>query len=116
MVAMVFAAACTNNTYVDGTYNMMFDELDSHGWQAFVEFTLTEDAISGVDFDYYDSAMNRKSLDTAYQSRMEGIFGLGPVQFIPGIEAQIENATILPEFDSIDGYAGATHSSHDASA
>ncbi|MCF8225951.1 MAG: FMN-binding protein [Bacteroidales bacterium] len=115
LVAIVFAVtACDKGTYVDGTYAAEYDELDSHGWQAFVEFTLTEDVISEVDFDYLNADGLRKSEDTAYQSRMFSIVGVGPVQFIPGIESQIANATIVPQFDSIDGFSGATSSSHNA--
>jgi major membrane immunogen (membrane-anchored lipoprotein) len=116
LAAIVFAVtACNKSTYVDGTYSAEFDAPDSRGWQAFVQFTLTEDAISDVDFDYYDANMNRKSEDTAYNSRMLSITGVtNPEMYSPAIEANIANATIVPAFDSIDIVTGATHSCHDA--
>ncbi len=118
LVAIVFAvSACNKSTYVDGTYKAQYDEIDSHGWQAWVEFTLTEDVISDVDFDYYDANMNRKSEDSAYNARMLSITGVtNPELYSPQIEALIANATIVPQFDSIDVVTGATHSCHDASA
>jgi len=115
LVAIVFAVtACNKQTYVDGTYSVKYDAIDSHGWQAFVEFTLVEDAITEASYDYYDANMNLKSEDTAYQSRMSGIVGIGPADYTPMINANIKAATILPQFDSIDVVTGATHSCHTA--
>ncbi len=111
---VLLITGCNKSTYVDGTYHATFDTLDSHGWNAFVQFTLTEDVISAVDFDYYNVDDLRKSEDTAYQTRMSGIVGIGPVEYIPQIEAAITSATIVPQFDSIDAITGATHSSHNA--
>jgi major membrane immunogen (membrane-anchored lipoprotein) len=116
LVAIVFAVtACDKSTYVDGTYSAEFDAVDSNGWQAFVSFTLTEDVISDVDFDYYDLDMNRKTEDADYNERMLSITGItNPEMYAPMIEANIAAATITPEFESIDVVTGATHSSHDA--
>ena len=114
--AIVFAVtACNKQTYVDGTYMVTYDQIDSHGWNAFVEFTLTEDMISDVDFDYLNADGDRKSLDTAYNRRMLEIRGVtNPETYCPQIEAQIEATTIVPEYDTIDGVTGATGSSINA--
>ncbi len=116
LVAIVFAVtACDKQTYVDGTYYATYSELDSHGWNAFVEFTLTEDVVSDVDFDYLDSAGNRKSEDSAYNANMLAIRGItNPAMYVPQIEASLANATIVPDFDSIDVVTGATSSTLNA--
>lgn len=119
---LIFAAfafaltACDKSTYVDGDYTVTYDQEDSHGWTAFLEFTLLEDAISDVDFDYTATDDGRlKSTDTAYASRMLSFGGTTtPDEFIPALEAQIANATIVPDYVAIDGFTGATGSSGDA--
>ena len=116
LVAMVFAlTSCTKSTYMDGDYHATYDQLDSHGWNAFVSFTLTEDVVSDVDFDYLDSAGNRKTLDAGYNERMLSIRGItNPETYCPQIEAALAAATIVPEFDSIDVVTGATSSTKNA--
>jgi major membrane immunogen (membrane-anchored lipoprotein) len=124
LVAIVFAVtACNKQTYVDGTYTAKYDAIDSHGWQASVEFTLVEDVISNVDFDYFDAEGNRKSEDAGYQDRMYNLSYVlvgtdtvrtKPETYCPELEAQIEAATITPSWVDIDGVAGATSSSLNA--
>lgn len=116
LVAIVFAVtACEKNTYVDGTYSATYEELDSHGWNAFVEFKLTDDVISDVDFDYLDADGNRKSLDTAYNANMLRIRGItNPETYCPQIEAAIAATTIVPEYEAIDAVTGATGSTENA--
>jgi major membrane immunogen (membrane-anchored lipoprotein) len=126
LAALVFAVtACDKNTYVDGNYSATFDEADSRGWNTVVEFTLTDDVVSNVDFDDFDQDGNRKSEDEAYQDRMyNGAFVLvdgdtvrtNPETFTPVIESALSNATIVPEFEPIDAVAGATSSSGNANA
>ncbi|MDA3823118.1 MAG: FMN-binding protein [Bacteroidales bacterium] len=116
LVAIVFAVtACEKATYMDGEYSATYSEIDSHGWNAFVNFTLTEDVISGVDFDYLDADGIRKSEDADYNERMLSIMGItNPETYVPQIEAALADATINPQFDSIDAITGATSSSHNA--
>jgi major membrane immunogen (membrane-anchored lipoprotein) len=113
-VALTFTA-CEKSTYVDGTYSVEFDEPDSHGWTAFLEFDITDDVISNVDFDYLNADGLAKSADTAYASRMYA-YGAStdPSLFLPGLEANIAAATIVPEFEGVDVFTGATGSSEDA--
>jgi major membrane immunogen (membrane-anchored lipoprotein) len=115
LVAIVFAVtACDKQTYVDGDYSATFDELDSHGWNAFVEFTLTEDVISNVNFDYVNADGVLKSTDSAYNARMLSIAGTNPATYVPLIESAITNTTIVPEYEAIDAVTGATGSSENA--
>jgi major membrane immunogen (membrane-anchored lipoprotein) len=116
LAAIVFAVtACDKQTYVDGTYKATYNEADSRGWNSVVEFTLTDDMISNVDFDDFDSNGNRKSEDTAYNARMLDIGGVtNPEAYIPQIEAAIANATIVPSYEPIDAVTGATGSSNSA--
>ncbi|MEX0982370.1 MAG: hypothetical protein WD577_14920 [Bacteroidales bacterium] len=116
LAAMVFAiTACDKQTYVDGNYSATYNELDGHGWNAFVEFTLTEDVISDVDFDYLDADGNRKSEDSAYNANMLKIKGItNPETYCPAIEAAIANTEIVPDYVFIDAVTGATGSSENA--
>lgn len=116
LVAVVFAVtACDKQTYVDGDYSATFDELDSHDWNAFVEFTLEGDEISNVNFDYVNADGVLKSEDSAYNARMLSITGVtNPEQYVPQIEAAISNTTIAPEYEPIDAVTGATSSSENA--
>jgi len=116
LAAIVFAVtACDKQTYVDGDYSATFEELDSHGWNAFVEFTLTGDEISNVTFDYLNADGVLKSEDSAYNARMLSITGVtNPETYCPQIEAAIANTTIAPEYEPIDVVTGATHSGENA--
>jgi major membrane immunogen (membrane-anchored lipoprotein) len=116
LAAIVFAVtACDKQTYVDGNYSATFEELDSHGWNAFIEFTLTEDVISNVNFDYVNADGVLKSEDSAYNARMLSITGVtNPETYVPQIEAAISNTTIVPEYEAIDAITGATGSSENA--
>ena len=116
LVAIVFAVtACEKNTYVDGSYSATYNEADSRGWNTVVEFTLTDDVISNVDFDDFDSDNNRKSQDSAYNASMLDITGVtNPETYAPQIEAAIANATIVPSYEPIDAITGATGSSNSA--
>lgn len=114
LAAAVFAlTACNKQTYVDGTYMVTYDEIDSHGWNAFVEFTLTEDEISNVNFDYKDADGNLKSMNAGYNTAMFDAVGTNPETYCPELEAQIEATTIDP-WTPIDGVTGATGSSENA--
>ena len=116
LVAIVFAVtACDKQTYVDGTYKATYNEPDSRGWNTVVEFTLTEDMISNVDFDDFNADNMRKSEDSAYNARMLEIGGVtNPKTYAPQIEAAIANATITPSYEPIDAITGATSSSNSA--
>lgn len=124
LTAIVFAVtSCSDSTYVDGEYTVEYDELDSHGWQAFVKFTLAEDVVSNVDYDYYDADGNLKSEDDGYQESMVSFsyvlvdgdtVRVGPQDYCPEIESRIEATEIVPEYVEIDVVAGATGSSEAA--
>jgi len=126
LVAVLFTVtACEKAMYVDGTYKATFADFDSHGWNTFLEFTLTEDMVSDVDFDYLDSTGNRKSTDAGYQERMKAYsyvlvdgdtVRIGPADYTPEINANVASATINPSFTGIDAVAGATHSVENADA
>ncbi len=112
---MIVMVSCQKDlSYVDGDYSVEFDYHDSHGWKAFIDFTLVSDEITAIDFDYLDSSDNRKSTDADYNETMLGIIGTNPETFLPELETQLMNATIAPDFTGIDGVTGATHSAHDA--
>jgi len=115
IAAAVLAVACTKNTYVDGTYTAKFNE-PSHDYTGFLEVTLVDDEITALDFDYMNDTVDLlKSEDEAYAQRMtDAGRTTTPDVFIPQIEAALMNATIVPQFDSIDVVTGATHSTHDA--
>jgi major membrane immunogen (membrane-anchored lipoprotein) len=125
LVAIVFAVtACDKNTYVDGNYSATFDE-PHYGWTSVLEFTLTDDVISDLDFDDFDEDGNRKSEDEAYQDRMynDGFVLVdgdtvrtNPETFTPIIVSALSNATIVPEYEPIDAVTGATSSSNNANA
>lgn len=116
-VAIVFVvSACDKTTTVHVTY----DELDSHGWNAFVEFVLSEDgeSVSKVDFDYLNADGIRKSEDSTYNANMLAFGGgiTNPEAYCPQIEEALASATIDPQFDDIDVVVGATHSTENANA
>jgi major membrane immunogen (membrane-anchored lipoprotein) len=123
LVAVVFAVtACDKATYVDGEYHATFSELDSHDWNAFVSFTLTEDVVTDVDFDYLDADGNRKTEDAGYQVSMLAYafvivdgdtIRTNPETYAPIIEANIALAEIDP-FAGIDAVSGATSSTENA--
>jgi major membrane immunogen (membrane-anchored lipoprotein) len=115
LAAVVIAGACTKNTYVDGTYTAKFNE-PSHDYTGYLDVTLVDDEISALDYDYMNDTVDLlKSEDEAYKQRMLGAGReTSPDVFIPQIEAALMNATIVPEFDSIDVVSGATGSSGDA--
>ena len=116
LLATVFAVtACEKHTYVDGTYKAMYNA-PSHDYTGFIEFTLTEDLISGLDFDYMNDTIDlRKSEDVPYKERMIAMGGTtSPDIFIPLLESALANATIVPEFNSVDAVSGATDSSENA--
>lgn len=115
LAAIVFSlTACDKQTYEDGIYKVTFDQADTHGWTAFLEFNLTADELSDVDFDYLDADGNRKSLDTAYANNMFPVAGTSPDLFCPELETRLQAATIVPEFEPVDAVSGATGSSEDA--
>ena len=115
LAAMVFAVtACEKNTYVDGNYSATYDNPDANGWKAFVEFTLTDDQISDVDYDEINTDDDLKSTDTEYHALMASMRDTDPSIFIPQIEAAIANTSILPNYDLIDAITGATGSSNNA--
>ena len=118
LVAIVFiVTACEKQTYVDGTYSATYNEPDSRGWNTVVEFTLTEDMISNVDYDEFDGEGNRKTEDTDYNVRMLDMGGVTkPETYAPQIEAAIANTTIVPSYEPIDAITGATGSSNSANA
>jgi major membrane immunogen (membrane-anchored lipoprotein) len=110
LVAIVFAVtACDKNTYVDGNYSATYDE-PSNGWNTVLEFTLTDDEISNVDYDDFNDDGDRKSLDSAYNADMQKAVDTKPEVFIPVIESYIQNATIVPSYEPIDvdAISGAT--------
>jgi len=100
--------------YLSGTYHAEYDTLDSHGWKTSLDFTLSFDAMSEVDFDSYYMDGQRKSEDSIYNARMLSITGINPEIFTPMIESAIQNAVITPEFIEFDVVTGATHSSGEA--
>lgn len=110
LVAIVFAVtACDKQTYVDGNYSATYDE-PSNGWNTVLEFTLTDDMISNVDYDDFNDAGDRKSADSAYNANMQNAVQTSPEVFIPLIVAALENATIVPSFEplDVDAVTGAT--------
>ncbi len=116
LVAVVVGlTACEKNQYTDGTYNATYDAIDSHGWNAFVNITVSDDMITAADFDYWNATGDTlKSEDDGYNTLMMGIKGTNPETFCPLIEANIMDAVIIPEFTAIDAVAGATHSVENA--
>ena len=124
LVVVLFAVtACEKAMYVDGTYKATFAEFDDHGWNTFLELTITEDMVSDVDFDYLDSTGNRKSTDAGYQTSMTSYsyaivdgdtVRVGPADYTPAINASIAGAVINPDFSGLDAFAGATHSVENA--
>lgn len=114
VLAVVLMAACGKTTYVDGTYTAEYDALDSHGWKAFVTIVLSDDVITSADYDYFNADGERKSEDSAYNASMLAIKGINPAMYCPMINTNIMDAVIVPQFDSIDVVAGATHSCENA--
>lgn len=103
-----------NQAYKDGAYVASYDAFDSHGWKAFLEFTLLGDQISNVDFDEVNESGVRKSEDADYNEIMWTIRGITkPEIFMPQLEANIEAADITsdPPNAVIDAVTGATASS-----
>jgi len=111
LAAIVFGlTACEKSTYVDGTYKVSYDA-PHYGYTAFVEFTVTKDVVSNVDFDYMNDTVDlRKSEDEPYAARMFPVAGTSPDIYIPVLEQQLEEAVIVPDFVEIDGVTGATGS------
>ncbi len=114
-VAILFAVtACEKSTYIDGTYKVSYDA-PHYGYTAFIEFTLSGDEVSGVDFDYWNDAGDlRKSEDTEYAGNMFPVAGTSPDIYIPVLESQLEATVIVPELVDIDGVTGATGSTASA--
>ncbi len=100
-IVTIATSACNKNTYVDGTYTATFDE-PKNGWNTILEFTLSEDVISELDYDDFDNDENRKSLDSAYNAEMQNAGNPKPEFFFPLIEAAIMYTSILPDYEPID--------------
>ena len=98
---MLAISACDKNTYVDGTYTATFDE-PKDGWNTILEFTLTEDVISDLDYDDFDNDGNRKSRDSAFNAEMQNAGIIKPEFVFPLIEAAIINTSILPVYEPIN--------------
>lgn len=111
LVALIFVVtSCEKSTYIDGTYKVSYDA-PHYGYTAFVEFTMTSDVVSDLDFDYINDAGDMmKSEDTAYANNMFPVAGTSPDIYLPILEDQLMEAVIVPEFEEIDGVSGATGS------
>jgi sex pheromone cAD1 len=115
-VFMIFAlTSCEDlpfqdkTTYKDGTYVATYDQFDYNHGKAVLKFTLTNDEIKDVDFDY----LNLKG-DLLSMGADMPCFPVDPNTFLPNVENAIANATIVPAYNEIGVIAQANKETEDA--
>ncbi len=95
-------------SYKDGTYKATFDKIDSHGWNAQVELTIKDNAITFCTFDYVDKDGNFKSRNADYNVSMKAKSGTNPQVYVVQLAEDLLKKQSVAKVDAI---TGATHSS-----
>ncbi|WP_208560571.1 FMN-binding protein [Marinilactibacillus kalidii] len=92
----------------DGSYSLREENFDENGWRVLFDITVEDGAITESDYNYEDEDGNLKSEDEAYQENMSEKVGVGPADYIPTLNGELEEKQDPSEVDAV---SGATHSS-----
>lgn len=103
VAALLFSCTKDEMTYEDGAYKAVEAEF-VHGWKAYLNISIVEDALTTVEFDYLDEDGNKKSETTAESYPMVP----HPSTWIPQYESTLISTEIV-EYAEIDAVTGATN-------
>ncbi len=92
----------------DGSYKLEEKNLDENGWRVVYEMTVSDGKITESNYDYVNENGDLKSEDEDYQKAMSEKVGTGPADYIPELNAQLEETQ---DPSQVDVVSGATHSS-----
>ncbi|MFC6463924.1 FMN-binding protein [Marinilactibacillus sp. GCM10026970] len=92
----------------DGTYSLEEENFDENGWRVLFDLTVNDGKITKSNYDYEDADGNLKSENEEYQKNMSEKVGVGPADYIPQLNGELEEKQDPSEVDAV---SGATHSS-----
>ena len=92
----------------DGSYSLEEQNFDENGWRVVFDMTVSDGQITESNYDYENEAGELKSEDEGYQEAMKDKVGVGPAEYLPDLNEQLEETQDPSEVDVV---SGATHSS-----
>jgi major membrane immunogen (membrane-anchored lipoprotein) len=101
-------APADTNALKDGTYSATYDKADERGWKAQLEITVVDGKITEASYDEINGDGVKKSDDEAYNERMVGVAGVGPIEFIPELNQQLVDKQDADKVDTITGATSST--------
>lgn len=87
----------------DGTYRLEEQNLDEHGWRVEFEITVADGEITESNYGEYNEEGMPKTEDEEYQEAMSGQVDIGPQDYIPELNQQLEQAGDPSEVEAITG-------------
>jgi len=91
----------------DGTYTLEEENLDDNGWKTVFTMTVEGGEITESNYDNVNEEGMSKTEDQEYQDMMSEQTGVGPQDFIPELNNQLEETQ---DPSSVEVVSGATHS------
>jgi major membrane immunogen (membrane-anchored lipoprotein) len=93
----------------DGTYLATYANLDSHGWQEFLQVKVQGHKIAAATFDAINAKDQLKTKDPNYNATMKKVTGTNPDAYTKALDGKLLSTQTLP----VDAVTGATESSKD---
>lgn len=112
LAALLFAlplAGCSS-PMKDGAYRAEYKDYDDHGWKDYVEVTVSDGKITGVDYDSIDAQGGLKSADAEYRATMETVTGTYPEKYMKELEDRLLEKQDAKKVDAVTGATTSTDS------
>lgn len=92
----------------DGTYLATYKYTDAHGWQEFLQITVSGGKISKATFNAIGPDDTLKTNNESYNTQMKKIAGTNPQEYTKALDQELVSKQSTP----VDAVTGATESSH----